>query len=115
MVTPVPPSPTLPELEVVPPPEDPDDPPVLLATPPLPLPELPLAEPPPLLPLPPKPLPPDEPEPPPGPWPACVLGFEEQPRTTVSDTKAAIVVIFMAKLTPDWCTPRRAQHMAAKP
>ena len=101
MVTPVPPSPWLPELDIEPLDELDEPPPLLLLfeTPP------PLPEPPPLVelplpPLPPELLPPDELEPMPVPWPPCVLVFEAQPRTTVRDAKATIVVIFMVKLTP---------------
>jgi len=97
MITPVPPSPTLPELDVEPPDEPPDEPPLplevplLLGEPPL------LPDPPPLLLVPELPPLPDEPELV-LPWFPCVLPLDEQPRTTVSDTKAAIVVIFMVKL-----------------
>jgi hypothetical protein len=101
MVTPVPPSPTLPELDDGPP-DELEVPLLLLAVPPPPLLEFPLLLlGPPLLPLPPELLPPlDELGPVLSVWPFCVGWVEEQPRTTVSNAKAAVVVIFMVKLTP---------------
>jgi hypothetical protein len=121
IVTPVPPSLMgPPELDDAVPPDDPDETLLpLLDMPPPPLPpELaPLADAPPL-PFPPEPeLPPlpDELELPPGTGAPCGP-LEEQPRTTVRDAKAAVVVNFMAKRTPlMWWARSQAACNARKP